>query len=83
MTPFSLSDLGLSDDEINALGLDEPAAPAEPPAPAEPAITPFSLSELGLSDDEIASLGLGEPAAPAEPDLHVPRRPSAATPGRA
>jgi tetratricopeptide (TPR) repeat protein len=64
MTPFSLSDLGLSDDEINALGLDEPTAPA---APAEPALTPFSLSDLGLSEEEIASLGLDEPATPAEP----------------
>jgi hypothetical protein len=67
MTPFSLSDLGLSDDEINALGLNESTLPAVPSAPAEPALTPFSLSDLGLSDDEIASLGLGEPAAPAEP----------------
>jgi tetratricopeptide (TPR) repeat protein len=73
MTPFSLSDLGLSDDEINALGLEEPVAPSTPPD--EQALTPFSLGELGLSDDEIASLGLGEPAAvpepsaPAEPEL--------------
>jgi len=74
MTPFSLSDLGLSDDEINALGLGEPSAPAGPPAetrqpevPTEPAMTPFSLSDLGLTDDEIASLGLGEPATPVEP----------------
>jgi tetratricopeptide (TPR) repeat protein/uncharacterized protein YjiS (DUF1127 family) len=68
MTPFSLSELGLSEDEINALGLGEPAAPAEPSAvPAEPELTPFSLSELGLSDDEIAALGLGEPTTPAEP----------------
>jgi hypothetical protein len=67
MTPFSLSDLGLSDDEINALGLDEPIAPATPSTPAEPTLTPFSLSDLGLTDDEIASLGLGDQAAPVEP----------------
>jgi len=67
MTPFSLSDLGLSEDEINSLGLGEPTPPATPSAPAEPALTPFSLSDLGLSDDEIASLGLGEPASSDEP----------------
>jgi tetratricopeptide (TPR) repeat protein/uncharacterized protein YjiS (DUF1127 family) len=67
MTPFSLTDLGLSEDEIAALGLGEPAAASEPaaepePAPAdEPAMTPFSLTDLGLSEDEIAGLGLGEP----------------------
>ena len=30
MTPFSLSELGLSEEEINALGLDEPAAAQTP-----------------------------------------------------
>jgi hypothetical protein len=65
MTPFSLSELGLSDEEINLLGLGDTAAaerPAESEATAanEPDMTPFSLSELGLSDDEIAALGLGE-----------------------
>lgn len=76
MTPFSLADLGLSEEEINALGLGEaepvvPTAsaeapePAAPSEPAEPQLTPFSLSELGLSEDEIASLGLGVEA-PAE-----------------
>jgi hypothetical protein len=75
LTPFSLSELGLSEDEINALGLGEPAAqeqapaPTEPPAQqlAEPDLTPFSLSELGLSEDEIAALGLGEPTLPSTP----------------
>ncbi|HEU5097658.1 MAG TPA: lamin tail domain-containing protein [Roseiflexaceae bacterium] len=64
MTPFSLSELGLSEDEINALGLGEPASTPEPTAPteqpAEPDMTPFSLSDLGLSDEEINALDFGE-----------------------
>ncbi|HET9222301.1 MAG TPA: tetratricopeptide repeat protein, partial [Roseiflexaceae bacterium] len=62
-TPFSLTDLGLSDDEIAGLESlnDSPAAEifAEPPAVEaspvaapdddEPVMTPFSLSDLGLS----------------------------------
>jgi tetratricopeptide (TPR) repeat protein/uncharacterized protein YjiS (DUF1127 family) len=77
MTPFSLTDLGLSEDEIAALGLGEstesPAAEAS--STDEPAMTPFSLADLGLSEDEIAGLGLGEPeaAAPApEPVAEEP-----------
>jgi tetratricopeptide (TPR) repeat protein len=73
LRPFSLSELGLSDEEIAALGLDAAeeqgattkadadvaAAEATPTAPdaTEPELRPFSLSELGLSDDEIAALG--------------------------
>ncbi len=72
MTPFSLADLGLTDEEIAALGLGgaQPAAPApaaeETPAGDEPNLAPFSLSELGLSDEEIGSLGASsaQPAAP-------------------
>ena len=52
LTPFSFSDLGLSDDEIASL--DDATTPAS--ATDEPALTPFSFSDLGLSDDEIASL---------------------------
>ena len=83
MTPFSLSDLGLTDEEITALGLGtpaaaeeppaaEPAAPAEEPPPAsdEPAMTPFSLSDLGLTDEEIAALGLSP--SPIDNDTGVP-----------
>jgi tetratricopeptide (TPR) repeat protein len=76
MTPFSLTDLGLSEDEIAALGLGESAAPSVPgPAPSpedEPAMTPFSLTDLGLSEDEIAALGLGEPEAAPEPVTATP-----------
>jgi tetratricopeptide (TPR) repeat protein len=74
MTPFSLSELGLSDEEINSLGLGEAAAPEQPaeagaqPPADEPDMTPFSLSDLGLSEDEIAALGLGEAPAPAQPE---------------
>ncbi|MCU0494824.1 MAG: hypothetical protein MUD01_24830, partial [Chloroflexaceae bacterium] len=73
LTPFSLSELGLSDDEIASLGLEatnQPAAADPTPTPAapatsdEPELTPFSLAELGLSDDEIASLGLSESSQP-------------------
>jgi hypothetical protein len=60
MTPFSLNDLGLSDEEIAALGLGETAAAQ--PAEEEPAMTPFSLSDLGLSDDESAEFDFGETA---------------------
>jgi len=72
MTPFSLADLGLSDEEIASLGLADaaPAAPPEPepaaapPQDEEPVMTPFSLADLGLSDAEIAALGMGEAPAP-------------------
>src|SRR6185295_3097638 len=40
MTPFSLADLGLSDDEIAALGLGEAAPSAGEPAAAAPAEQP-------------------------------------------
>ncbi len=57
LTPFSLSDLGLTADEIAALGLGEaPAAEPAAPEPDEPVMTPFSLSDLGLTADEIATL---------------------------
>ncbi len=66
MTPFSLSDLGLNEEEIAALGLGEtPAAEPAAPEPDEPVMTPFSLSDLGLTADEIAALEGGE--APPEP----------------
>lgn len=60
ITPFSFSDLGLSDDEIAALSsapTEEPTKPSSEVADDEPMITPFSLSDLGMSDDEIASFG--------------------------
>jgi tetratricopeptide (TPR) repeat protein len=61
-TPFSLADLGLSDEEIAALNASEqPAAPVS----EEPEMTPFSLADLGLSDEEIASLEA--PQAESEP----------------
>src|SRR6266498_485792 len=57
ITPFSLSDLGLSDDEIAGFGGPSNTAPTQPSASDdEPTITPFSLSDLGLSDDEMAGL---------------------------
>ncbi len=79
LTPFSLSELGLSDEEIAALGLGEvEAAPPQPPAQdEEPVLTPFSLSDLGLSDEEIAALGLGEDEQAAAPEAVAPGQPEA------
>ncbi|MFV9507543.1 MAG: RNA polymerase sigma factor region1.1 domain-containing protein, partial [Oscillochloridaceae bacterium umkhey_bin13] len=55
LEPFSLSDLGLSPDEI--AGLDAAA-----PATDQLGLEPFSLSDLGLSPDEIAGLDAAAPA---------------------
>jgi uncharacterized protein YjiS (DUF1127 family) len=74
MTPFSLSDLGLSDDEL--AGLESASTPA-PSAPSafdedEPTLSPFSLSDLGLSDEEMSELdslqSKGSQPAPSAPD---------------
>uniref|UniRef100_UPI00272E4912 RNA polymerase sigma factor region1.1 domain-containing protein n=1 Tax=Candidatus Chloroploca sp. Khr17 TaxID=2496869 RepID=UPI00272E4912 len=58
LEPFSLNELGLSDDELAALGLaslDQPEAAAPGPPEGEDAdLTPFSLADLGLTPDEIA-----------------------------
>jgi uncharacterized protein YjiS (DUF1127 family) len=58
MAPFSLADLGLSEDEIASLDSADqpPAAPAEP----EPEMAPFSLADLGLSEDEAATTDASE-----------------------
>jgi hypothetical protein len=63
LTPFSLEELGLTPEEIAALGLSEAGVPETPPEPsptasAEPEMTPFSLEELGLTPEEIAGLNL-------------------------
>ncbi|HEX6290846.1 MAG TPA: tetratricopeptide repeat protein [Herpetosiphonaceae bacterium] len=54
--PFSLSDLGLSDEELSALDIQSEASGEQ----QEPEMLPFSLSDLGLSDEEIAALDLQE-----------------------
>ncbi|ABX06854.1 tetratricopeptide repeat protein [Herpetosiphon sp.] len=78
MTPFSLTDLGLSAEEIAMLNGETSEAPTEEPAPfsfdnfeleqpsaeVEPEMTPFSLTDLGLSAEEIAMLN-GETSEPA------------------
>ncbi|WP_448543654.1 tetratricopeptide repeat protein [Roseiflexus sp.] len=57
MRPFSLEELGLSDDEIALLAAAAAGQQENVPPPAEePPLTPFSLEELGLSDDEIAMI---------------------------
>jgi tetratricopeptide (TPR) repeat protein len=76
LTPFSLEELGLTPEEIAALGLAEaetaaaapepsPAEP-QPDADAEPELTPFSLEELGLTPEEIAALESAEAEAAEE-----------------
>ncbi|NJO83510.1 MAG: hypothetical protein HC828_12285, partial [Blastochloris sp.] len=81
ITPFSLSDLGLSAEEIAAFeGAQDNTdpAPREHEAPQsleqtdEPDLTPFSFEELGLSAAEMAMLQdtdmeIEVPAAPTEP----------------
>jgi hypothetical protein len=69
MTPFSLSDLGLSEDEIAALGLDtspateEPEAPAAAPEPASeptPAAPEPAAEEPAMTPFSLSDLGLSE-----------------------
>lgn len=64
LVPFSLEDLGLTDEEIASLGLDEgdqgenaSSSPTMSPDTQDaPDLKPFSFEELGLSVDEIATL---------------------------
>src|SRR5262249_30712296 len=75
--PFSLADLGLSEEEIAAMGLGEAPAPDPPAAPPEienledadasGQVQPFSLADLGLSEEEIAAMGLSDTASAATP----------------
>jgi tetratricopeptide (TPR) repeat protein len=80
LTPFSLSELGLSEDEIASLGLaniessqSEPAGEQE----VDAEIAPFSLSELGLSDEEVHVSGEESPQAP-EQVAEEPQQPQPA-----
>lgn len=76
-TPFSLANLGLSDEELERLSLNaEPAAPREVADAAaagadtpgdDEETTPFSLADLGLSDEELASFGVAETPNAEEP----------------
>lgn len=63
-TPFSLADLGLTDEELARLGLEDTTGTPEGEGPpvsygvetgnaADEEITPFSLADLGLSDEEL------------------------------
>ncbi|NCC31496.1 MAG: tetratricopeptide repeat protein, partial [Chloroflexia bacterium] len=67
LTPFSLDDLGLSDDEIAQLEAAVPTEEASPVTEDDVDLTPFSLDDLGLSDDEIAQLAAAVPAEEAAP----------------
>ena len=71
IAPFSLADLGLTEDEIAGYAhpyateptpTTSPAAAASHTAP-EPEPAPFSLADLGLSEDEIADFGHAQPQA--------------------
>jgi hypothetical protein len=64
--PFSLADLGLSDEEIAALNFGE-ASVTSPTGQIDTAeIRPFSLNDLGLTDEELGDL------VPDEADLEEP-----------
>jgi hypothetical protein len=87
MTPFSLNELGLSDDEIALLGLsevDSAPLPSALPAskPEEPNLISLPLSDLGLDDarnpigDEIDIL----PFSFGEPDVAPPPLPAPVVP---
>jgi len=68
MRPFSLEELGLSDDEIALLAAAAAGQQENVPPPAEePPLTPFSLEELGLSDDEIAMISAASSAVETPP----------------
>ncbi len=58
LTPFSLDDLGLSEQEISELGLDSAVSgpPTDIAEEEEPEIKPLTLAELGLSEEETAAL---------------------------
>jgi tetratricopeptide (TPR) repeat protein len=60
MEPFSLSDLGLTDDELAALDIQSEASGSMTSAQDDADMLPFSLSDLGLSDDELAMISLQE-----------------------
>jgi len=74
MTPFSLTDLGLTEDEIAGLASlnSVSTAPAEEPRAswksldADVDLQPFTLADLGHSEEDIAALGLGESVAASE-----------------
>lgn len=53
LTPFSLADLGLSEEELTQLEQDQDQPSGEAVAPAE---LPFSLADLGLSEEELQLL---------------------------
>lgn len=63
-TPFSLADLGLSEEEIAALEALTSPAPGQGKEVTMTADESFSLKDLGLSDEEIAALGLSDTVIP-------------------
>ncbi len=76
MVRFSLSELGLTDEELAALD-EQPETAANTTAGSDPGLAPFSLAELGWSNDEIAALDLGDGLTAAQ-DPAVPTSDNAA-----
>ncbi|MBA3945036.1 MAG: tetratricopeptide repeat protein [Herpetosiphonaceae bacterium] len=76
MTPFSLADLGLSEEEIASFtemqGTDQPAAPLPSVLSDEAELQPFSLADLGLTEEEIAEFGLPAANAATETPANTP-----------
>ncbi len=91
-TPFSLADLGLTDEELARLGLEDTTGTAEGEGPpisygadtgnaTDEEITPFSLADLGLSDEELEAFTVEadeRPPAAGGEDASVESAPDAA-----
>lgn len=57
-SPFSLSDLGFSEEELAALDVQSEATVDDSSSADTVDMTPFSLADLGLTDEELAALDL-------------------------
>ncbi|NJP06734.1 MAG: tetratricopeptide repeat protein [Chloroflexaceae bacterium] len=77
LTPFSFDDLGLSPEEVAAMGLGEEATAADTETRTaadmvseedEPDLTPFSFDDLGLSPEEIDVINQTEQTAALPPE---------------
>ncbi|PDW04462.1 RNA polymerase sigma factor region1.1 domain-containing protein, partial [Candidatus Viridilinea mediisalina] len=78
LSPFSLSDLGLSPEEIALLEQAQSSADEAPKSGEKQTMSPFSLADLGLSANEIAML---EQAARAEAQAEAEAKAAQGKPG--